>query len=604
MAEIVKHRAGPLQRTLHWTFQRERSTYALSRWLFLRLLGLAYLFAFWSLGTQITGLIGKNGILPAADYMQLAARAFPTAWQRLTHFPTLVWLNTGDDFLRFLCWGGAGLALLLVLDVAPILMLPVLWVFYLSLLMVGQDFLSFQWDTLLLETGFLAIFIAPLSLRPHQPRDDPPRVVRWLLWWLLFRLMVSSGSVKLLSGDPAWANLTALLYHYETQPLPTPIAWYFHLLPAWFHQLSVVMVFIIELGMPFLIFAPWRRARLIGIGALIFLQVLIALTGNYAFFNLLAIALCAPALDDGFLRRFFPKSLLSGVKPKGEHRSKATSPLQPARDFSSITDGYIDAPRKPHEGLIGRTEVASTSTESDDLGAPFNYRRWFKIALALPLLIVVGIPSLTIMAFTYGEGSLVPTPAVDLTRAVAPFQIVSSYGLFAVMTTSRPEIIIEGSDDQVAWKAYEFRYKPGDLQRPPLWVEPFQPRLDWQLWFAALDGYQGTDWFPNFLQRLLQGSPDVLALMGNNPFPDKPPRYIRATVYDYHFTDTQQRSLDGAWWWRDNSRPYAPVTYYHVAVGGIEFTVSEEEYYYGKEFLSPTIPCRFLRLASMKACMR
>ena len=272
------------------------STYGRATWLFLRVLGIVYLIAFWSLDVQIRGLFGHDGILPADQYMA-AARAV-TGLSRFWLVPTLAWANTSDGFLQALCIGGGVLASLLVAGILPSVVLPLLWLTYLSLSIVGRDFLAYQWDGLLLETGFLAIFLAPLAGRERlRSLIDPPRVVVWLMLWLLFRLTLGSGVVKLTSGDPVWRNLTALAFHFETQPLPTPIAWYAHGLPLWFLKGSTMVVFATEIGVPFLIFAP-RRLRALAFVPLVGLQALIALTGNYAFFNLLTAALCLFLLDD------------------------------------------------------------------------------------------------------------------------------------------------------------------------------------------------------------------------------------------------------------------------------------------------------------------
>ncbi|MGH9469702.1 MAG: lipase maturation factor family protein, partial [Terriglobia bacterium] len=293
---VARHR--PLcdrLRLLLWDRTLDPPTHFLPRWIFLRLLGIAYLAAFASLWPQIAGLAGVHGILPAQTF--LASVAHSMGPERYCLLPTLAWLNASDGFLKFLAEGGAALSIALILGIAPGPVLVALWVFYLSLVTAGQDFMVFQWDILLLEAGFLAIFIAPWSglaghwRTPGFAARPPSKVIVWLLRWLLFRLMFLSGCVKLLSGDPTWRNLTALEYHYHTQPLPTPLAWYAAQLPAWFQKCSVAGVFVIEIGVPFLIFAP-RRIRFIGCAVLAAFQVLIALTGNYAFFNLLAITLC------------------------------------------------------------------------------------------------------------------------------------------------------------------------------------------------------------------------------------------------------------------------------------------------------------------------
>lgn len=486
-----------------WRFPREIPCYILTRWLFLRLLGLVYLVAFASLLPQIKGLIGANGILPIADYLHTIYANYGAESYRL--LPTLAWLNSSDAFLQLLCWGGIVAALLTIIGLLTAPALIVCWACYLSLTTAGQIFLGYQWDALLLETGFLAIFFAPLQVLPHPSKQSEPS---WLILWtfrlLLFRLMFSSGVVKLASGDPNWKNLTALTYHYYTQPLPTPLAWYAQLLPLWFQQLSTAVLFIIELFAPFTIFAPWRRIRFLGAGAMAFLQILILLTGNYTFFNWLTLALCILVLDDDFLRYWLPKRLINrlNITPK---------PL-------------------PH---------------------------WRRISLVPVAVLIFFLGMLQI------AGLFIPTrglPGAELLSYASPFRLVNRYGLFAIMTTTRLEITVEGSNDGQNWQAYTFVYKPGDLNRPPPWVAPFQPRLDWQMWFAALGSAEQNPWFGNFMRRLLEGSPDVLALLETNPFPDTPPLYIRAEGFWYTFTDAATRSETGAWWSSRPAAEYFPVS--------------------------------------------
>jgi hypothetical protein len=490
---------------------RQPASYVLTRWLFLRLLGLVYLIAFVSLLTQISGLIGRRGIMPAEDFLDEVKSG--SGRERYWQLPTLAWLSAGDTFLKSIAGAGAALALLVCLgaDSAPIML--ALWILYLSLSTVSRDFLCFQWDALLLETGFLSIFWAPwpvpavLAARRLAPPvgSQPSVTVLWLLRWLLFRLMSSSGAVKVLSGDDTWRGLTALNYHYETQPLPTPLAWYAAKLPERLQKFSVVMTFVIELGVPFLVFAP-RPLRLTAAGILVWFQCLIASTGNYTFFNLLTIVLCVPLLDDAVSRRLMPAPVAERVTGSAQWR----------RRFDANTL------------LIPPIGVALTLLTSTNLLCMFSRRR--RIPRQLRRLLVWE----------------------------APWHIANSYGLFAVMTTSRPEIIVEGSMDGRTWRAYEFKHKPGNLKRPPTWVAPHQPRLDWQMWFAALSDYRSNPWFVKFMVRLLQGSEPVLSLLAYNPFPDRPPVYIRALLYDYHFTDWTTRKQTGQWWRRSLIGIYFP----------------------------------------------
>jgi predicted DCC family thiol-disulfide oxidoreductase YuxK len=500
-----------------WGSQVEPPDYFLTRWIFLRALGAIYLVAFVSLWSQIGGLIGRHGILPVGQFMsgvaeQCAARGI--GLERFHLLPTLCWFNASDIFLDGQCAAGAALAACLMAGIARAPCLALLWVLYLSLATVGRDFLGFQWDNLLLETGFLAIFFAPLRLRPKLAREAPPsRIVLGLLRLLLFKLMFSSGCVKLLSGDPNWRNLTALTFHYQTQPLPTWLGWYANQLPLWFQRFSCAAMFAIELGAPFLIFAP-RRLRFFGGGALASLQVLILLTGNYTFFNFLALALCLLLLDDFILQHIVP----AGV------RRMFSFNLQPSACNLS--------------------------------------RRW-PGAITVPLAVLVVSISLFQMVSLFGVRSKLLLPAAVLEEWLVPLRSVNSYGLFAVMTTERREIIIEGSNDNVTWRPYEFKYKPGDVNRRPRFIEPFQPRLDWQMWFAALGDYRQNRWFGDFCERLGQGTPEVLALLANNPFPGRPPRFLRAEFYDYYFTSFAERRATGAWWRREFVGEYLPPVSLH-----------------------------------------
>jgi predicted DCC family thiol-disulfide oxidoreductase YuxK len=518
---------------LAWGRHLEPPSHDLVRWVFLKSLGIIFLFAFVSLWVQVMGLIGSDGILPAKMTMfglRQEANASHLGWDRYHVLPTLCWFSASDGFLKVQCAAGTGLAVLVILGIAPAPCLFLLWLVYLSLAVVSREFLSFQWDNLLLEVGFLAIFFAPIQLLPRISRSPPPsKLVLWLLRWLLFRLMLGSGLVKLLSGDPAWRNLTALKFHYETQPLPTWIGWYAHQLPGAVQQFSCALLFFIELVVPFLIFAP-RRLRLLPCICFIGLQLLILATGNYCFFNLLSMLLCLVLLDDAGLAALVPSKLLSRL------RSGPTTPTV-------------------HPSLSKDNEALGNSSSSK----PAKHKWKWPIQVTFPLLcIAILIPAMQLSGLL-GLRVPWPQPMVAAYNWASPFRSFNHYGLFAVMTTRRPEIIVQGSNDGVNWLDYEFQYKPGDLKRRPRFVEPHQPRLDWQMWFAALGDYQHNPWFIEFCVRLMTGSPDVLGLLQSNPFPKAPPRYLRAVVYEYHFTDFATRRRTGAWWVRERKGEYLPV---------------------------------------------
>ena len=510
---IARHRTFFSWTTrLLWGNHVEPPWQNLARWIFLRGLGIIYLIAFVSLWTQITGLIGSNGIVPAELTIKSVKQFFDgqkAGFERVHQFPTLCWFNASDAFLKSQCAAGTLLAVLLIIGIAPAPCLFLLWLIYLSLSTVCDPFLGFQWDVLLLETGFLAIFFAPLQLFPRRPsREAPPsRIVLWLLRILLFRLMFESGIVKLLSRDPSWHNLTALKFHYETQPLPTWIGWFANQAPLWFQEFSCGTMFFVELALPFLIFLP-RKPRQVAFGAFVALEFLIFLTGNYCFFNLLAMLLCLLLLDDAAIQNLLRKKSVPTLKPQ---LSTFNCPA----------------------------------------------RRW-PLAVTLPLAAAVCCACYVHLFSFAGVRVPGPKPVVSIYEWLEPFRSFNSYGLFAIMTTSRPEIIVEGSDDGTNWKAYEFKYKSGELNRRPQFVEPHQPRLDWQMWFAALGDARQNPWFVNFCFRLLQGSPEVLSLLEKNPFPDAPPKYIRAEIYDYHFTNFAEQKTTGNWWRREAKGIYLP----------------------------------------------
>jgi predicted DCC family thiol-disulfide oxidoreductase YuxK len=460
---------------------------------FLRALGVMYLIAFWSLWVQIHGLVGSNGILPVAPALEAAKHQLN--WSTLFNVPTLCWMSASDGFLTFLCAGGVVMSLLLIAGVLPFLMLIGLWAFYLSLVVVGQDFLSFQWDALLLEAGFASLFLGTFQFWMNsRTMHEPSHIGIWLLRWLAFRIMFLSGMTKLVAGDMTWRDGTALNYHYWTQPLPPWTAWYMNRAPMWFTKFSCWTMFFAELVIPFFVFMP-RIPRRIAFFGIVLFQFTILLTGNYGFFNILTMVLCIPLLEDAIFPRRWKRK-------------------------------------------------------------PIVYRRqpwWIPPLFAVPAVAIVLI---TCVAFARECEWEIKFPAFMQSMFIKsfPFRSANGYGLFRVMTKQRYEIVIEGSDDGEHWKIYEFKYKPGDVNRRPEFITPHMPRLDWQMWFAALDP-QPPQWFMAFLTRLLEGSPQVNELLKTNPFPDHPPRYVHALLYDYHFADDPNGR---AWWNRTLLGEYVP----------------------------------------------
>lgn len=487
-ALMARHRnvAMKVTRAL-WGDTVERSEYSHGALIFTRALSFIYLLALASIGTQVRGLIGEEGILPIGTFLgtvqrQLGANGY---WR----LPTLLWLDHSDMALLSLCWSGVALAAISIIA-RPFAnwqrtIFAVLFVYYLSIVAAGQMFMGFQWDFLLLETGFLAIF-----LRPSRGRV-------WLFHLLLFRLMFESGAVKLLSHDPAWAKLTALDVHFQTQPLPNVIAWFAHQLPSVIHQGATAILFVIELVVPFLIFGP-RRLKQLAAVSFILLQALIFLTGNYTFFNILTAALCLFLFDDAFFRGVFQR-----LKRK----------LKPVKPVS--------------------VSVRATG------------------------LLSAGIVSLSVISL-FGVFATLPKELSEVENLASSAGIVNRYGLFAVMTVNRPEIQIEGSLDGEHWLEYRFRHKPGPLGRAPSWVAPFQPRLDWQMWFAAIGNARQNPWVIPLLLRTLEASKPVLSLYESSPFGTNPPKYVRALLYDYKFTNFQERRESGNYWKRELKGTYFP----------------------------------------------
>ena len=486
-----------------------KPTYYVTRRVFLSLLGVVYLIAFLSLWNQILGLIGSNGIIPAEKLVEAIHKAVADEKMRQSvgywDFPSVCLLYTSDGFLHGLCAIGVVASLCLAWGIAPIIALVILWVDYLSIASVCSPFLNFQWDTLLLETGFLAIFLAPGRLLPNLARESPPSVIAlWLQRLLLVKFMVASGVVKLTYGDPSWLDGTALGYHYETQPIPAWTSWYVHHLPVWFHQLSTYLTLLIEIALPILVFFP-GKARLAPFVGFIALMATVGVTGNYGFFNMLTMVLCVLLLDDSRFPGRWRKNVPTA--PQGSWQSKWAR-------------GAFVAP----------------------------------VAFIFLLMLVV-----TTVRDTMNQRDFrFPQAVEEAAAAIRSFRTINSYGLFRVMTKSRPELVLEGSYDQQEWKPYEFKWKPGDPTRAPSFVEPHMPRLDWQMWFAALtvDAGGRPPWLFHFAQRLGENAPPVVSLLESNPFSDEPPRAIRCVLYDYSFTDSASGADGGHWWQRERKRVF------------------------------------------------
>lgn len=477
---------------------------ALATWWFLRGLGLVFLIAIVSFWVQLDGLVGERGIAPAAPFFAAVEKQVGTArWWML---PTLSWLAPTTAALHWICGVGVFLSVCLLLNLAPALALTGLWAIYLSLCTAGQVFYQFQWDILLLECAILGVFLAPWRLWPGwRAAHAPPRLALWAVWLLLAKLMIQSGVVKLTSGDATWRDLTALTFHFESQPLPLWTSWYAHQLPLWWQKLSCAAMFVIEIGAPLLLVFG-ARSRLLAALALAALQLLIAATGNYTFFNLLSLILCLPLLHN----RHFPGWAAKWLRqtPAGE-------------------SGWRERLR---------------------LGA----------FAPLGLLLLLLLPGQVLDALSPKTRPALPAWLTSLRAALGPFRSVNSYGLFRVMTKERHEVVFEGTLDGRKWEAYELPYQPGDPARRPRLVAPHQPRLDWQMWFAALGRPEHNPWIGGVLQRLLEAEPTVLALLRRDPLAGERPRQIRAAFFRYRFTTAAERAQSGEWWSREFVGYYVP----------------------------------------------
>jgi len=500
------------------------------RWLFLRALALIYFSAFYSLLRQVRGLIGPDGILPAGEYLEAVHRAFGTS--RFWYAPTLYWVSSSNTFITALCWIGLIASIAALVNLWPRLTFFICLVCYLSFVAAAGDFSGYQSDGMLLEAGFLALFFSPAGLRPGLGASSPPsRASYLLLQWEWFRIYFESGLVKLLSGDPEWRHLTAMDQYYQNGPLPTWIGWYVQHLPHWFQVGSAGATLVMELAIVFLMFLP-RRARFICFLIVTPWEIGVILTANYTFLNYLVLSLGILLLDDRYLRRVLPACLF--------------------RDKSAA----VSSDPEPHESEEAEPPLSILTSSKPVRRPKLSHLQAIRLAVAAILL--------TLVAYvTTAELLLMPLPELPLPTSpiqlLDPFRIANRYGLFAVMTRGRYEIEFQGSNDGQTWTPYPFRYKPQALNEAPRIYAPYQPRFDWNLWFASLGNWQQNNIVPLTEERLLSNSPDVLHLFASNPFAAQPPKYIRAVLWQYWFTTMKEKHDTGDWWTRHLLGLYAPV---------------------------------------------
>jgi lipase maturation factor len=527
---LFDSRNGPLDRFL-------------SRWIFLRALGAIYFSAFFSLVFQIRGLIGPEGILPASEYLKSVAEQVGHA--RCWYVPSVLWFSSGSHMLTGLCWVGMAAAVLLVLNLWPRGMLAVCFVCFLSFVSAARDFSGYQSDGMLLEAGFLSLFLAPSGFRPRLGETRPPVCAAlYLLLWEWFRIYFESGVAKLAGGDPEWRNFTAIDDYYQNGPLPTWIGWYVQHFPHWFHAATAFFTLALELVLIWSAFLQ-RRFRLALFVVVTLWQIGIILTANYTFLNYLVLILAFLLLDDRFLIRFFP--------------AKSKQPLL-ARSITTPIESTAPAA----DQLLILAPPSSPSTDEAPARKLTSLEWWQKIPFWLSPLRVAITAVLLACIFYATTAQLVwmitPAPLPTLPVALLdPFRIANRYGLFAVMTRGRYEIEFQGSNDGQTWIAYPFRHKPQELNKPPRIYAPYQPRLDWNLWFASLGEWRDNPLVLRTEKRLLSNAPDVLALFAANPFPQAPPRQVRAILWQYRFTSLAEKREHGLWWRRELLGLYAPA---------------------------------------------
>lgn len=531
----------PIPLAIRWLFDSEHSGSArlIPRWLFLRALGIIYFSAFFSLIFQIRGLIGPEGILPANTYLRAVAASVGYS-RGLWFVPSLLWLSSGPSMLMALCWLGLAASLLLVFNVWPRGMLITCFVCFLSFVSAAQDFSGYQSDGMLLEAGFISLFFAPRGFLPGLgAASAPSRASMFLLQWEWFRIYFESGVAKIIGGDPEWRNFTAMDEYYQNGPLPTWIGWYIQHLPHWFHAFAVFATLGLELVLVwmFLLPRPWRIVCFFIVTAW---QATVILTANYTFLNYLVLVLGFLLLDDRFLLRFSP------LRWKQFFAPNATATTEPN------ATGY--EPSAPGKMLAEQPETGAIRQQSKKGGIrkPFEIFKLSVTALVLSWIFYATTVELIWMFVA------IPVPTEPLT-ALEPFRIANRYGLFGVMTRGRYEIEFQGSADGKTWIAYPFRYKPQDPDKPPGIYAPYQPRFDWNLWFASLGSWRDYPIVTNTEIRLLTNDRDVLALFEKNPFPHQPPREVRAVLCQYWFTTMSEKRTRGLWWRREYLGLYAPA---------------------------------------------
>jgi hypothetical protein len=475
------------------------NSYWLTRFIILRLLGFVYAIAFLIAAQQLVPLVGEHGLTPASHFLERIQAHFGSSTAAALQLPSVFCFGISDHALTIFAWTGFALSLIVFTCYANAVILILIWAMYMSIIHIGQIWYSYGWETQLLETGFLSIFLCPLIDGRPFPKCRPPLLVIWLFRWLGFRIMIGAGLIKL-RGDSCWRDLTCLYYHYETQPIPSPISRYLHFAPHWFHKFGTAWNHFIELIVPWFSFGP-RAARHVAGVLLVSFQIILIISGNLSFLNYVTIIPFLACFDDTLLRSILPSA------------------------------------------IVKRAERAARESEPPRINN----------AVAVALSVLVAYLSIGPVANLISESQMMNTSFDRLS-------LVNTYGAFGAVGKERDEIIFEGTDDAVItadtqWKEYEFKAKPGDPNRRPPFIAPYQPRLDWQIWFAAMASPEEYPWTLHFVWKLLHNDPGTLSLLAGNPFPNAPPRYIRARLYHYRFAPPG----DSTWWKREPIGEWLPA---------------------------------------------
>ena len=486
---------GP-ERRLFVALFKPGVTYQTTRFFMMRLLGLVYFVAFASAFFQLPALVGDDGLLPAHDFLHWIVRERGTTVAVL-RLPTILWIvGTSDLALRITCGLGAALSLAVLCGATNAVVQVALWILYMSIAHVGQVFYGYGWESQLLETGFLSIFLCPLRTFHPLPRSRPPIAVIWMFRWIIVRIMLGAGLIKL-RGDACWTELTCLEWHYETQPVPSPVSWVLNQAPPWFHKVGVLYNHLVELVAPFFAFAPARARHVAGLLFVSF-QVFLIASGNLSFLNWLTIVPALACFDDSALGRFFPKSV----------RAREVTAPSRRHELASRVLGFVVVLLSimPLANLVSPNQTMNTTYEP--LGLVSSYGAFGTVDKERYELVIEG------------TGDETPT-------------------------------------ERTEWRAYELPCKPGDPARRPCVISPWHYRLDWQMWFAAMSTYEDEPWMVHLVQQLLRGDHAPKALLAVDPFPDAPPRWIRIERFRY----TMTRFGQADWWHREPAGEYLrPVT--------------------------------------------